>query len=216
MELVDTRDSKSLFRKKVSVRVRSVVNENKNEKNLICGVGNALVDSEYKVSDDEIEKLKLSKGCMELNDEHNHVNLSKYLRDLHGVVKMMPGGSVANSLYTLSQFKVNTSFIGKVSNDETGNAFIDSLREVGMDININRVSKGITGECLVLITPDHERTMYTHPGVSSELNTEDINPEIIKSSEYLLIEGYLVTSNETNNVAKYCLDIATDSRTKRS
>ncbi len=185
------------------------------KKNLICGVGNALVDSEYKVSDDEVTKLKLSKGCMELNDENNHVTLSKYLRDLHGVVKMMPGGSVANSLYTLSQFKVNTSFIGKVSDDEIGNTFIESLQEVGMNIDIMRVNKGITGECLVLITPDHERTMYTHLGVSSELRTEDINPEIIKSSEYLLIEGYLVTSEETKNVASYCLDIATKNRIKK-
>ena len=63
-------------------------------KTLVCGVGNALIDSEYRVSDNELAKLNLTKGCMELNDESNHINLSCNLRDEHGIVKMMPGGSV--------------------------------------------------------------------------------------------------------------------------
>ena len=101
------------------------------KKTVICGVGNALVDSEYKVSDSEILDLKLTKGCMELNDKDNHIKLSKQLRDTHGVVKMMPGGSVANSLYTLSQFGVKVSFIGKVSDDHTGKTFVKSLKDIG-------------------------------------------------------------------------------------
>ena len=176
---------------------------------LICGIGNALVDSEYKVSEEEITNLNLTKGCMELNDRENHIKLSSRLRETHGTVKMMPGGSVANSLYTLSQFGADVSFIGRVSDDTTGDAFIDSLENTGVRVNINQVDNGITGECLVLITPDHERTMYTHLGVSSELSVEDINQSVIKDSEYLLVEGYLVTSEETHNVASYSLDIAT-------
>ena len=176
---------------------------------LICGIGNALVDSEYKVSEEEITNLNLTKGCMELNDRENHIKLSSRLRETHGTVKMMPGGSVANSLYTLSQFGADVSFIGRVSDDTTGDAFIDSLENTGVRVNINQVDNGITGECLVLITPDHERTMYTHLGVSSELSVEDINQAVIKDSEYLLVEGYLVTSEETQNVASYSLDIAT-------
>ena len=73
-------------------------------KTFIYGIGNALVDSEYKVSDEELNQLNLTKGCMELNDINNHSKLSNELKKKHGVVKMMPRGSVANSLYTLAQF----------------------------------------------------------------------------------------------------------------
>ena len=130
------------------------------KKILICGIGNALLDSEYKVSEEEILELNLTKGCMELNDKENHIELSSRLRETHGAVKMMPGGSVANSLYTLSQFGAEVSFIGRVSDDTRGDAFIDSLKNIGVRVNINQVDNGITGECLVLITPDYERTMY--------------------------------------------------------
>ena len=185
------------------------------KKILICGIGNALVDSEYKVSEEEITELNLTKGCMELNDKENHIKLSSRLKKTHGTVKMMPGGSVANSLYTLSQFGADVSFIGRVSDDTTGDAFINSLENTGVRVNIKQVDNGITGECLVLITPDYERTMYTHLGVSSQLNLEDINQDVIKDSEYLLVEGYLVTSEETKNVASYSLDIATKHRVKK-
>ena len=185
------------------------------KKILVCGIGNALVDSEYRVSEEEITQLNLTKGCMELNDEQNHIKLSSRLRETHGTVKMMPGGSVANSLYTLSQFGTGVSFIGRVSDDSTGDAFINSLKNTGVQVNINQVDNGITGECLVLITPDHERTMYTHLGVSSELDLNDINQAVIKDSEYLLVEGYLVTSEETKNVANYSLDIATKHEVKK-
>ena len=185
------------------------------KKILICGIGNALVDSEYKVSEDEIKELNLTKGCMELNDRENHIKLSSRLKKTHGTVKMMPGGSVANSLYTLSQFGADVSFIGRVSDDTTGDAFINSLENSGVRVNIHQVDNGITGECLVLITPDHERTMYTHLGVSSQLNIEDINQGVIKDSEYLLVEGYLVTSEETMNVASYSMDIATKHGVKK-
>ena len=185
------------------------------KKILICGIGNALVDSEYKVSEEEIKELNLTKGCMELNDRENHIKLSSSLKKTHGTVKMIPGGSVANSLYTLSQFGADVSFIGRVSDDTTGEAFINSLKSIGVGVNIHQVDNGITGECLVLITPDHERTMYTHLGVSSQLNAEDVNQDVIKDSEYLLVEGYLVTSNETMNVASYSLDIATKHEVKK-
>ena len=89
------------------------------------------------------------------------------------------------------------------------------LENAGVRVNIHQVDNGITGECLVLITPDHERTMYTHLGVSSQLNVEDINQDVIKDSEYLLVEGYLVTSDETKNVASYSLDIATKHGVKK-
>ena len=184
-------------------------------KTFIYGIGNALVDSEYKITDEELLKLNLKKGCMELNDMDNHSKLSNELKKKYGVVKMMPGGSVANSLYALAQFGQNVTFTGRVSKDNIGATFEESLKFVGMQSAIKQVENGITGECIVLITPDHERTMYTYLGVSSDLSIEDISKEAIMKSEYLLIEGYLVTSDETNNVAKYCLDIANENNIKK-
>ncbi|MEK9793563.1 MAG: adenosine kinase [Gammaproteobacteria bacterium] len=182
---------------------------------LVCGIGNALVDSEYKVEDLELEKLNLTKGCMELNDYDNHIELSNNLKKSHDVKKIMPGGSVANSLYTLSQFEIATSFIGKIADDDTGNTFKNILQDVGMNVQTKQVNEGITGECLVLITPDHERTMYTHLGVSSNLSVNDINENNIMNCEYLLIEGYLVTSGSTQNVANHCLNIASNNNIKK-
>ena len=181
----------------------------------ICGIGNSLIDSEYKVKDDELNSLSLTKGCMELNDAENHIILSEALQKTHGIVKKMPGGSVANSLYTISQFGHSVSFTGRVSSDEVGNTFIESLKNIGVDVIIKQVNHGITGECLVLITPDFERTMYTHLGVSSELCVEDINRDAIINSEYILIEGYLVTSEHTKAAAVYSLDIATENNIKK-
>ena len=184
-------------------------------KTFIYGIGNALVDSEYKVTDEELDQLNLTKGCMELNDINNHSKLSNELKKKHGVVKMMPGGSVANSLYTLAQFGEDVTFTGRVSKDNVGAIFEESLKFVGMQSAIKQVDSGISGECIVLITPDHERTMYTYLGVSSDLSKEDISKESIINSEYLLIEGYLVTSDETKNVALHCLDIANENNIKK-
>ena len=185
------------------------------KRTFICGVGNALVDSEYRITDDELVRLNLTKGCMELNDMDNHKKLSNQLKEKYGVVKMMPGGSVANSLYALAQFGENVTFSGRISRDNVGATFEESLKFIGMQSAIKQVDNGITGECIVMITPDHERTMYTYLGVSSDLSIEDISKEAIMESEYLLIEGYLVTSDETNNVAKYCLDIASENNIKK-
>ncbi len=185
------------------------------KKTLIYGVGNALVDSEYKVTDKELNQLNLTKGCMELNDIDNHIKLSNELKNKHGIVKMMPGGSVANSLYALAQFGENVVFTGRISRDNIGASFEESLKFVGMQSAIKQVENGITGECIVMITPDHERTMYTYLGVSSDLSKEDISKDAIINSEYLLIEGYLVTSDATKNVAKYCLDIANENSIKK-
>ena len=91
----------------------------------------------------------------------------------------------------LSQFGADVSFIGRVSDDTTGNTFINSLENTGVKVNINQVDNGITGECLVLITPDHERTMYTHLGVSSELNVNDIYPYDLLSAKPLSLKTFL-------------------------
>ena len=219
VELVDTRDSKSLFRKKVSVRVRSVVlmqflirmimNKYK-----VYGIGNALLDYEYKVNDKILSDLSLDKGCMLLNDFEKHFKVHEFLKNIRPPEKIVPGGSVANSVYAMAQFNDKVCFSGKVSKDTTGDSFINSLIDSGVDSYINKINKEQSGECLVLITPDNERTMNTYLGSSALLDKKDINITAIENAEYLLIEGYLVTSDNTLSASISALDHASKTDTK--
>ena len=100
----------------------------------VYGIGNALLDYEYKVNDEVLKKLELEKGCMLLNEYDKHSHIHKYLMNIRPPEKIMPGGSVANSMYAMSQFGSNVCFSGKVSNDQTGSDFIDSLEDSGVNI----------------------------------------------------------------------------------
>ncbi len=216
MELVDTRDSKSLFRKKVSVRVRSVVKGEKKSMNKykVYGIGNSLLDYEYKVNDNILKKLNLEKGCMSLSNYDEYFKIHDFIKNLRPPEKIIPGGSVANSIYSMAQFGDLVCFTGRVSNDDTGNNFIECLNNSNVKTFIGRSDKNKSGECLVLITPDHERTMNTFLGASEYLSNNDINVDELKKSEYLLIEGYLVTSEMNFNVCKFALGQTTKNNIK--
>ncbi len=181
----------------------------------VYGIGNALLDYEYKVNDEVLKKLELEKGCMLLNEYDKHSHIHKYLMNIRPPEKIMPGGSVANSMYAMSQFGSNVCFSGKVSNDQTGSDFIDSLEDSGVNIFMKKSLQDKSGECLVLITPDNERTMNTFLGSSSTLDVNDINIDSIKASDYILIEGYLVSSEQTLEVSKHGLQIAKENNIKR-
>ena len=174
----------------------------------LYGVGNALLDYEYKVNDQILLDLKLDKGCMLLNDFNKHFEVHEFLKNIRPPEKIVPGGSVANSVYAMAQFDDNVCFSGKVSKDITGENFITSLINSGVDSYINKIDKQQSGECLVLITPDNERTMNTYLGSSALLDKSDINTAAIDNSEYLLIEGYLVTSDYTLNASITALEHA--------
>tara|TARA_B100001564_G_scaffold359583_1_gene381941 strand:- start:343 stop:1335 length:993 start_codon:yes stop_codon:yes gene_type:complete len=180
----------------------------------LYGIGNALLDYEYKVNDKILLDLKLDKGCMLLNDFDKHFEVHKFLKNIRPPEKIMPGGSVANSVYAMTQFNNKACFSGKVSNDITGNNFISSLIDSGVDSYINKTDKQQSGECLVLITPDNERTMNTYLGSSALLNKSDINITAIENSEYLLIEGYLVTSDNTLDASIAALEHASKINSK--
>ena len=152
---------------------------------------------------------------MELNDRENHIRIHTEIKNKFKDMKVMPGGSVANSIYTLAQLNLSVAFSGKVTNDESGNIFIKSLEEIGVITKVIKSNMNETGECLVLITDDNERTMYTYLGSSSDLKNEDVSIEMIKNSKYILIEGYLVSSTTTANVAKYAFKKASEFKTKK-
>ncbi len=180
----------------------------------LYGIGNALLDYEYLVDDVILNELEIEKGTMLLNEHEKHIKIHNLLKEKYNSQKIMPGGSVANSVYSMAKFGDKVCFAGKVSSDETGEKFISSIEEAGIHSDVRKVQSDISGECLVLITSDNERTMNTYLGSSSKLDTDDISTNLIKDSEYLLIEGYLVSSNQTLSVCNSAIEFANNNQTK--
>jgi len=154
----------------------------------ILGIGNAIVDVICKVDDNFIAQNNLRKSTMKLVDE---VEFKKLLSTLK-IEETVSGGSVANSIVGLSQLKNEVGFIGKVNNDELGNKYEEGLKKENVKFFYSKKKENIpTGTCLILITPDSERTMITFLGTAGKINENDIDTNAVKSSEILFLEGYL-------------------------
>ena len=159
----------------------------------ILGIGNAIVDVLCKVSDDFLVKNSLTKSTMKLIDESEFKTLISLL-DIEDTVS---GGSVANSIVGLSQLGNDVGFIGKVSDDNLGQKYEDGLKKEKVKYLYNKTKELIpTGSCLILITPDSERTMCTYLGTAGKINDKDIDDKIIKESEITFLEGYLWDEGE--------------------
>ena len=179
-----------------------------NYKYKVYGLGNSLLDYEYLVQDSMLDELEIKKGTMLLNEFDKHQEIHKFIKDNAEIQKIVPGGSVANSIYSMSQFNSNVCFTGKVSNDQTGKTFVESLNSSNVTTKVSEINDSTSGECLVLITPDNERTMNTYLGSSSLLCEEDISERLISDSKYLLIEGYLVSGQSTLNSCMHAIALA--------
>ena len=155
----------------------------------ILGIGNAIVDVICKVDDDFISKNNLTKSTMKLIfEESEFQSLLKNLK----IEKTVSGGSVANSIVGLSQLGNEVGFIGKVSDDELGGKYEDGLKQENVKYFYNKKKEELpTGTCLILVTPDSERTMCTFLGTAGKINESDVSSEAIKNSEIILLEGYL-------------------------
>ncbi len=175
------------------------------EKFIAYGIGNALLDYEYLVDEGHLEKLELQKGTMLLNEFDKHTSIHTSLKKNFKSQKIMSGGSVANSIYAMAKFGNNVCFSGKVSNDDTGNKFIKSIEDSGIHSDVKKIDSGSSGECLVLITPDNERTMNTYLGSSSMLEQKDISKDLISDTKYLIVEGYLVSTDKTLSVCNHAI-----------
>ena len=159
----------------------------------ILGIGNAIVDVLCKVDDDFLVKNSLTKSTMKLIDEDEF----KTLLSLINIEETVSGGSVANSIVGLSQIGNNVGFIGKVSDDNLGQKYEDGLKKEKVNYLYNKKKEPIpTGSCLILITPDSERTMCTYLGTAGKINDQDIDESIIKNSEITFLEGYLWDEGE--------------------
>lgn len=160
----------------------------------IYGIGAALVDTEIDVSDQDLAQLDITKGHMTLVDAEKQQAIMAYLAD-HTIHNKRSGGSAANSVIAASYFGAKTFYSCKVANDDNGNFYHHDMQVAGVACNgIEPSAAGETGKCLVLITPDAERTMLTHLGISETLCSQTLNAAAIAQTQYAYIEGYLVTS----------------------
>ena len=160
----------------------------------VLGIGNAIVDVICKVNDDFIAHNNLTKGTMKLF--FNEVEFEKIMTGLN-IEKTISGGSVANSIVGLSQLGNQVGFIGKVSDDELGGKYEEGLKSENVEFFYSKKKESInTGTCLILVTPDSERTMCTFLGIAGKISEQDVNVEAVKKSEILFLEGYLWDEGE--------------------
>ncbi len=160
----------------------------------ILGIGNAIVDVICKVDDNFIAQNNLTKSTMKLFfDENEFKNLLTNLK----IEKTVSGGSVANSIVGISQLGDNAGFIGKVSDDEFGSKYEEGLKKENVEYFYSKKKEELpTGTCLILITPDSERTMCTFLGTAGKINENDVSSDAIKKSEIIFLEGYLWDEGE--------------------
>jgi len=160
----------------------------------ILGIGNAIVDVICKVNDSFIEQNNLTKSTMKLFfNENEFKNLLTNLK----IEKTVSGGSVANSIVGLSQLGDKVGFIGKVSDDEFGSKYEEGLKKENVEYFYSKKNEELpTGTCLILVTPDSERTMCTFLGTAGKINEKDVSSDAIKKSEIIFLEGYLWDEGE--------------------
>ena len=160
----------------------------------ILGIGNAIVDVICKVEDDFLSKNNLTKSTMKLIfDDKEFKSLFSSLK----IEKTVSGGSVANSIVGLSQLGNEVGFIGKVSDDDLGSKYEEGLKQENVKYFYSKKKEDLpTGTCLILVTPDSERTMCTFLGTAGKINENDVGADAIKQSEIIFLEGYLWDEGE--------------------
>lgn len=180
----------------------------------VTGIGNALVDIEFKVNDQFFTGNGVEKGLMTLVDEDRQNALMNVINAEEA--KKQCGGSAANSIIAVSQFGGNSYYSCKVANDEMGHFFMNDMKAAGVAHNLNeqQLEAGITGKCLVMVTEDAERTMNTFLGITSTYSIKDVNESAILNSKYLYIEGYLITSENGKEAMMHAKKIAEENGVK--
>lgn len=160
----------------------------------VYGIGNALVDTEFEVENKFFNDHRVEKGVMTLVDDERQDYLIKFIDK--NSVKKQSGGSAANTVIAVKQMGGKSFYSCRVANDDFGQFYMNDLKNAGVHTNLNRseLPEGKTGKCLVMVTPDADRTMNTYLGISSHLDESVIKSDALAVSKYLYLEGYLVTS----------------------
>lgn len=186
---------------------------NSNQKTIqLCGIGNGVVDMQFRISDALIEKLNIPKGEMRLVEELEQVSTISILK--HVVPHRCSGGSATNTLYAFAELGGTGAYLTSVGDDGNGKYYYDELNNVGIKYKNNVIPNKSTGSCLVLITPDGERTMLTCLAASQDFNIEHLDEELIASSEWLYIEGYKFSESAGAESISKAIAIARTNNTK--
>lgn len=178
------------------------------KKYYLYGLGNALVDIDFETTPEILKDLNIEKGVMTLVEADRYLKL---LENLSGFKHVKAGGgSAANTSMVFSQLGGKTFYSCKVANDDSGKFFFNEMRRNQIDTNLSfeSLEEGTTGSCLVLVTPDADRTMNTHLGISEYFSKKDLREEAIAQSEFLYIEGYLATSPTGSDAAITAYEMA--------
>lgn len=177
----------------------------------VYGIGNSLVDIQARVSEEVVARLDFPKGIMTLVDDAVQ---QRVLSALDGAaVTQCAGGSAANTVIGVADFGGQGAYVGKVGSDPLGRFFLDDMRKLGVAIEVPP-KPGTTGTCVVLITPDAQRTMLTCLGVSAELGPDDVDEAEIRKAKYLYVEGYLFTTPGPKAAALKAIRLARANGTK--
>lgn len=187
-----------------------------NKKYDVCAIGNALVDYEIEVEDQFFKDNGVEKGLMTLVDEERQGVL---LEGVQGKIrKKQGGGSAANTIFGLAEFGGKGYYTCKVADDSDGELYANDLIKAGIDTNLdpNHLHKGTTGKCLVMITPDAERTMNSYLGITTDFSKNELSEEAIKNASYLFMEGFLVSSPTGLEAMKEAKRIAQENNVKVS
>ena len=178
----------------------------------VYGVGNALVDMEFATSGDELAQLGVDKGVMTLVEEGQLGSLLSRLD--RKPVKRACGGSAANTMIAIAQLGGTAYYSCKIADDAIGHFFLSDLQRNHVQTNLHTESlpAGATGQCLVLVTPDAERSMCTYLGITADLTDEELDPEAIAHSAYVYLEGYLVSSETGRRAAIHAREQAESHR----
>tara|TARA_B110001469_G_scaffold116126_1_gene121106 strand:+ start:150 stop:1145 length:996 start_codon:yes stop_codon:yes gene_type:complete len=182
----------------------------------IYGIGAALVDTEVVVTDAFLSTNKIDKGLMTLVDEERQFHLLDALKSHSHRVKRSCGGSACNSIVAASCFGLKAFYSAKVADDEDGRFFVEDLQSMGVDFHHAKSSFGVTGKCLVMVTSDAERTMNTFLGASIDLTSNEVDEPALINSDWLYLEGYLVTDDSRTAVAVKAMECAKANQVKTS
>jgi sugar/nucleoside kinase (ribokinase family) len=178
----------------------------------LCGLGNGLVDLQFVVSDNELLDADLLKGTMVLIDtEYRNLLMNKFSnKDYHKV----SGGSAANTIISFAQLGGKGAYKTVLGNDDFGHFYAQEFKELGIVLDTEHINSAPTGTCIVFITPDSERTLYTCLAATADFGEKNINEDIIKRSEWLYIEGYKFSEQESTKAIFKALELAKKHGTK--
>jgi sugar/nucleoside kinase (ribokinase family) len=178
----------------------------------LTGIGNALVDLQYEVSDTELSELEFEKGTMTLVDLDKQKSVIEKFKDRFK--NKMSGGSAANTVIGFAQFGGTAAYKTKLGNDELSSHYRNEFESLGIKIISDDLDDTLTGTCFIMVTPDAERTLVTSLGANTSFSSGDIDSEIIKRSEWLYFEGYKFTEEGGSEAIEKAISIAKENNTK--